>query len=268
MIGPEINVPDVTEPVVGYRHFALARRTQHNFALCSPDRNEWWTSPEKTARCDQTKTLHSDLVVLEGIRPRPHSAPAKDCGCGIYAYFEPVRGSRPERSYVLYGLSSLVPPGYEAVKVAAAVVLSGRLEVHGKGMRAAHARIVALGLYPRLTDDERLALVEIGRRWGVAVVPDEQLATEARKHGSPLDESLRPDVGEANRGPAAQATPYPTFTWSPPWKWWKSPGVLANGSAALANAAVFAITLNPVSAACVGASTAIGAWFARKEKAA
>ena len=60
-------------------------------------------------------------------------APAPQCACGIYAYFEPHR-----REW---------SPAYGWL-VAGAVILWGRIEVHRGGMRAEYARAAALALPP------------------------------------------------------------------------------------------------------------------------
>lgn len=183
MIGPEIAVPDVTEAVIGYRQLLLQRHTQHNYRLMSPYQDEPWSRAELRAACRREIRVPEGLVLP--YPPKPHSAPAKDCGCGIYAYFEPCPvGPRPH----YYGHIEEKP----GTPVACVVLLSGRLEVHARGMRAERARLCALGLNERLDVDEEVALREIGLRFEAAVVDEHALEHLAPEYGTPLAACLRP----------------------------------------------------------------------------
>lgn len=190
MIGPEIQVPDVTEAVVGYRQFGLARHGQHNYQLVSPHTGDPWLTVECTAKCN--KTIKSERVVLDGIRPKQHSAPAKDCGCGIYAYFDPCLVAVYDNS--MRWMSMHGARGPEDERVAALVTMTGRIEVHARGMRSAKARICALGMNGNLNADERAALKTIADDFGVPLVPQADLPKLATEFGRPLDDSLRPET--------------------------------------------------------------------------
>lgn len=188
MIGPEVSVaPDFTEPVIGYRQFILEPHSQHNFRLMSPHQREPWLTQTVTARCN-AKLPVPDGLVLPAMPLRSHSAPHKDCGCGIYAYFEPC--PVPKTSPNLYYLWR------DANEVAALVTVEGRVEVHAHGMRAQRATIQALGLNGNLSPFETAALKEIGRQWDVPVVPQDALPEIAVEYGRPLDKASRP--GRAN----------------------------------------------------------------------
>lgn len=191
MIGPEITAPDFTETVVGYRRFALKLATQHNYVLVSPHTEDCWTGPEKTARCNR-EMPRSEHVVLDGIRPKQHPAPQKNCGCGIYAYFDPC----PMLDYELQGGYSHYRTLQMDCHVATLVTLEGRIEVHDRGMRAARAKICAIGTHPYLGQDRLAALREIAKQWGVALVPQEQLPGIASEYGRELGKEHRPSGDE------------------------------------------------------------------------
>ena len=65
-------------------------------------------------------------------RPQGHTeVPAKDCTCGVYAYYDPCPRTASAATADLIG---------------GAAVLWGRIEAHMYGLRGTHARIVALEL--------------------------------------------------------------------------------------------------------------------------
>jgi hypothetical protein len=82
-----------------------------------------WASAEATAVC---------------ARSARHSAPAEECTCGLYAF------GRAEEVAAQYP---------QAREVLAIVACHGRIVTGTKGLRAQHARVVALWLGPGLPDD-------------------------------------------------------------------------------------------------------------------
>jgi hypothetical protein len=164
------SAPDLVEPVVGFRQWRLAGRT-----LNSLFSDEQWPHAELRARC---KVGGHD----------PASAPSKACSCGIYAYYDPC----PRRA-------SAATPDF----IGGVVVLWGRVELHATGMRAEHARIVALEL-PLSRGRKRRDLVEVADRLGVAAVPHRELKAVGAEHGSPLQRSLRPPRSWATAGSSQQ----------------------------------------------------------------
>src|SRR5207253_2849944 len=82
--------------------------------------------------------------------------------------------------------------GEPGTAISCLVSLSGRLEVHARGMRAEVGRICAIGLNERLGGDELVALREIGDRFGAAVVDESELPRIATEYGAPLSASMRP----------------------------------------------------------------------------
>jgi hypothetical protein len=63
------------------------------------------------------------------------------------------------------------------------VVLWGRVELHATGMRAEHARVVALEL-PLSRGRKRRNLVEVAKGLGVPAVRHRELVAAAAEHGS------------------------------------------------------------------------------------
>ena len=104
--------PDLIVPLVGFRQWHLA-----NGVLTSMYDRALWPPDGVTARCDRG---HSSAEI-----------PAKDCSCGVYAYYDPCPRTASAATSDLIG---------------GAVVLWGRIEAHIYGMRGEHARIVALEL--------------------------------------------------------------------------------------------------------------------------
>ena len=156
--------------VIGYREWVMI-----GDELLSPLARRPWTPGIVTAEC---------LTEIRGARglwrePVDHDGPAPDpgCVCGIYALFEParVRVRGRERMTVARG----------------AVVLSGRIELHRRGMRAEFAEVVALS-FPR---DKRAAaaVARTAERYGVRAVPAPELRGVALAHGSEVDPELIPD---------------------------------------------------------------------------
>jgi DNA invertase Pin-like site-specific DNA recombinase len=150
--------PDLIEPIVGFRHWRLAQG-----ALRSMFSMTRWDTADMTARC--TDGNHDP-----GQTPSPH------CTCGVYAYYEPCPRTASAMSSELVG---------------GAVVVWGRVEAHATGVRAEHARVVALDL-PVLRTRKQRAVTQIAERLGVRAVPHGQLKTEALTHGAPLPRALRP----------------------------------------------------------------------------
>lgn len=197
MIGPEVNAPDLTEAVVGYRTFRVVRNGQHNYGLESPYRRMPWDAVEMTARCTEAIKVPEGLVLLH--EPRPHSAPAKNCGCGIYAYFD-YRRIEKDRYRSHMHLSFGQDYGTEFV---ALVSLSGRIEVHSGGMRAQKGRICAIGLNANLSADETQGLCVIAEAFGVPVVEQDNLPILAPEYGRELGRDLRPKPAPQPMKPTA-----------------------------------------------------------------
>ncbi|HEY2320642.1 MAG TPA: hypothetical protein VGH67_20205, partial [Solirubrobacteraceae bacterium] len=152
------SAPDLIDPIVGYRQWRLAGGT-----LMSLFNDTRWRRVDLTARCD-------------GGEHHPECVPDHLCGCGIYAYYDPC----PRMASA--GTRDLV---------AGAVVLWGTVELHGTGLRAEHAQIVALEL-PMSLLAKRRSVLEVAEQLGVPAVAHHRLKSLARRHGVPVHASLRP----------------------------------------------------------------------------
>jgi hypothetical protein len=105
-----------------------------------------------------------------------HDAPHALCGCGLYARHEPPGGVEAPSPWI---------PG--------AVAMRGRVLVHHDGMRAEEAVIVALAvpLDPHPADLRRAEAV--ADRYGVPLLPYDELRAEAERYGAPVPLADRPD---------------------------------------------------------------------------
>jgi hypothetical protein len=151
------SAPDLIDPIVGYRQWRLA-----GGALMSLFNDTRWRRIDLTARCDSGDH-------------HPECVPDHQCSCGIYAYYDPC----PRTASATRDL------------VAGAVVLWGMVELHGTGLRAEHARIVALEL-PLSLGAKRRTVLEVADLLGVPAVAHRKLRSEAHRHGVPVHSSLRP----------------------------------------------------------------------------
>jgi hypothetical protein len=149
--------PDLIIPVVGFRQWRLGEGVLTSMRGGAP-----WSAAGITARCDRG---HS-----------PAEVPAKNCSCGLYAYYDPCPRTASAATPDLIG---------------GAVVLWGRIEAHAYGMRGTHAKIVALEL-PLSRGRKRRAVIEAAARVGVPAVPHRSLKAAALEHGSVLQPALRP----------------------------------------------------------------------------
>lgn len=149
--------PDLIVPLVGFRQWHLA-----NGVLTSMYDRALWPPDGVTARCDRG---HSSAEI-----------PAKDCSCGVYAYYDPCPRTASAATSDLIG---------------GAVMLWGQIEAHIYGMRGEHARIVALEL-PLSRGRKRRAVIEAADRVGVPAVPHRSLKAVALEHGAVLQPALRP----------------------------------------------------------------------------
>jgi len=160
------SAPDLMEAVVGFRQWRLAAPTLTSLYSEVP-----WPRAELRARC---KMGDHD----------PADVPSHACSCGIYAYYDPCPRT-----------ASAATPDF----VGGVVVLWGRIELHATGMRAEHARVIALEL-PLSRGRKRRDVVDVAERLGVPAVPHRELKAVTADHGSPLQRSLRPTRSWATDG--------------------------------------------------------------------
>ena len=149
--------PDLIVPLVGFRQWCVA-----DGAFTSVYDGAAWPDGCLTALCDRG---HG-----------PEQVPAKDCSCGVYAYYDPCPRTASATTPDLIG---------------GAVVVWGRIEAHIYGMRGEHARIVAVEL-PFSRGRKRRVVLEASERLGVPAVPHRSLKSVALEHGEVLAPALRP----------------------------------------------------------------------------
>jgi hypothetical protein len=149
--------PDLILALVGFRQWRLA----HGVPVSMYD-GAAWPNGRITGRCDRG---HG-----------PAEVPAKDCSCGVYAYYDPCPRTASAATPDLIG---------------GAVVVWGRIEAHMYGFRGEHARIVALEL-PLSRGRKRRAVIEAAEALGVPAVPHRSLKPVALEHGEVLAPAFRP----------------------------------------------------------------------------
>ena len=161
--------PGRVEPIVGFRQWVVVADE-----LVSPLARTAWTDEPMEARC----LAHCRRAGGLWRRPSQHDGPAPDpeCVCGIYALFTPDTPRRRDRMS----------------RVAGAVVVWGRLEVHESGVRAEFARIVAFSMPGGRHDGADRMAAAVARRIGVQAVPARHLEAAALVHGQRLPEVLMP----------------------------------------------------------------------------
>lgn len=162
-----VAVPMFVQPVIGFRVWRLgADGLLLPRAVSALERlaAEPWRPGRNDARC-----------MYLGRSRALHRSPRADCDCGLYAYHEVARMARAARAEDCIG---------------GAVAAWGDLEVHRTGFRAQHAQVIALALpdEAKLVASAQLAAA----RYGVALVPCDELHGRAAAAGAPLPESARP----------------------------------------------------------------------------
>ena len=149
--------PDLIVPLVGFRQWRLA-----GGGLTSVYDGAPWPDGCLTARCD-----------------RGHGAsevPVKDCSCGVYAYYDPCPRTASAGTPDLVG---------------GAVIVWGRIEAHIYGLRAEHARVIALEL-PLSRGRKRRAVIDAAELLELPAVPHRSLRAVALEHGEVLAPAFRP----------------------------------------------------------------------------
>jgi len=164
------SAPDLVHPVVGFRLWRV-----DDAGLWSLYHDERWCRGRQTARCAAGRLAQHD-----------EPSPAHSCTCGIYAWYEPC----PRLAWA--GSDTLV---------GGAVVLWGRMELHGTGMRAQHAMVVALAL-PLTHGAKRRRIVSVAESLEADTVPARRLIAAAKRHGEPIPCELKPGFAPVRAGGA------------------------------------------------------------------
>ena len=171
------SAPDLITPVVGFRKWRLREGE-----LSSPYVHVPWSDPVAHAGCHRSEL--TGFVFGQDWLEEPHRSPDPRCKCGIYAYHEPRTRSKMTYLRSVWGI----------------VTLWGRIEVHRDGMRAEHARIVALAVAAEWTARQRRALGPVAERLGAALVEHHELEAAARDYGAPLPAGMKPPPAAPARG--------------------------------------------------------------------
>lgn len=212
-----MSAPDLTTKVLGYRRWKIAEGKLHSYGAGDAA----WEPGPNAATCPG-----HDLVVNAGyvitawqsgaeIRRQeevaPHSVPGAECGCGFYAYHEPVlpsAGGFAGGGYVTMGTAtygySPAPVTPEPTKIVGAIAGWGKMEVHETGWRSEMAEVIALGIPDlALTKPElRREVKEMAALYGVPAVPLCDLALEAERHAEPVPKTLYPEKPEPPKAPS------------------------------------------------------------------
>jgi hypothetical protein len=162
-----LGAPDLIEPLVAFRRWRAV-----DGRLRSPYVPIFWDERTFHARCEASRLATPGI----GAHAAPHRAPDPDCSCGVYAYLE------PDREF----------PMVDYRGVTGIVTLWGNVEVHADGMRAEHARIEALALYPHWSQRQKHAVWEIADKLGVDLIDLGRIDQCAERYGGRLPSTLLP----------------------------------------------------------------------------
>jgi len=157
-------VPDLTEPLLGFRVWLVVRfpedgpvhlRSFHAQSL-------WPTSSALEAECMRSRQPFA------GMRSSEHTEtpPAEDCTCGIYALKEP---SRELWEYRRWRSAWAFPP--PRLVLVGEVQLWGKVRVAQRGYRAQFARPACLWEVEGASESEREYLAEVRERYGLPSRP-------------------------------------------------------------------------------------------------
>jgi hypothetical protein len=158
----ESRLPDVIEPIVGFRNWRIFRTGPAAWELSSPYLPVLWSQPVVRAECRRWRSP-------EDLLREPHAAPHPDCSCGLRAYHSPT--------------SDFSRVDYRAVS--GIVTRWGRIEIDPGEMRAEQARVEALGVYRRWSRRQQDAVSEVASNLGAEVVDLHELDLAATRYGAP-----------------------------------------------------------------------------------
>lgn len=157
--------PTFSECVIGYRMWRLA-----GWVLAPQSVGDPWRPGVNVAECRKREAPFWPSNA-DGLS-HPGPSPTVGCTCGLHAFHE------------VPDITTRTP------WVCGAIAAWGDLQVHSNGFRAQYAQIVALAeAEPPL---QKGWLDDLGRLYGVPVVPVSLLSAEAQRHGTPLPLDFRP----------------------------------------------------------------------------
>lgn len=188
---PAYVVPDLVEPIIGYRSWTVRINPAGEPVLCSPYRRHVWTPREALAARCGTTTWIPPLGLRPAGRARPnHDAPAEGCTCGVHAW----------RSRGAALLDAADTRGLRAVT--GDVALWGDVLRHQRGWRAGQAYPQALRVHAATTDG--LCFVFTWEAGQLRAVPAAELALAlSEAYGIPVEI----DPGEDPLGPLPRHAP-------------------------------------------------------------
>jgi hypothetical protein len=181
MVGEQVAAPDLIQAVRGYKILSMMPGT----GLLSPYHRISWREREQKAHCNRWRNFASP--------PPNHSAPDRECKCGLYAFHE------VDEYHHRY------TPIFSGIMVVALTSSRGRIQVHERGFRSEYQRIEAIavdlsqakfhhGLTATAVADRLDALMAVVETWGIPYAPDiASLPDIAEGMGlQPIPESLLP----------------------------------------------------------------------------
>lgn len=168
-----LDAPDFTEALLGYRLWNL----REDGGLGPITGGDAWVPGANTARC------------LSNWR---HRAPHPDCGCGFNALHKPPLEYRNDKGSAI-----------------GAIAAWGEIDVYKTGFRAQYSCVIAL-MQPGTTAvrSHRLAVGQAARRYGVRVVPPEEIAAVASAYARPI-EGRRMPAKQRKAPPPLKLAPLP-----------------------------------------------------------
>lgn len=203
--------PDLIEPVICFRWFRLIfeqdyvwprgditpRPPGQDIGVGSLWLPHFWTGATQRAECHRSFHHGSDLE--DGLS---HSAPHHDCGCGLYGFYDlELQEQFADLVYRSGEDSQRLVPGI--------ISMFGDVEVHPKGCRSSHAKLVALGLPWKHSNTKwgrhlRDATLKVAHDLKVSVTETKLLPEIAGEFGSPMPMEFRPEQPES---------PWPETPW-------------------------------------------------------
>lgn len=167
-----LQAPDLIEPVAGFRAWRVI-----DGELRSPYVDVVWRERVLRAACYRRRPDQDRIPC--------HSAPERDCGCGIYAYHD---------------LDSVLMPSVPVTRTVLGIVtVWGTVQVHADGLRAEYACLRALAFRSGWGGTLNRDTQRIAHGLGADLVEPDELEEAAIAYGGSVPQHLLP----ACRGGAA-----------------------------------------------------------------
>jgi hypothetical protein len=156
-VNDALRVPDLAEPVIGWRYWRLDRG-RDRLASLTGRAEPWPAGSAFEAACRFARRDRSDsrYQVVGGFERASHGAPEEGCTCGIYA----TRDLKTLRSKMLFGLGLMV---------VGEVALWGKVISATRGYRAQFAYPRRLYVVQRTSDWDQSSTISALSVYGVPV---------------------------------------------------------------------------------------------------